>query len=134
MGHRERAAHGRGTQELREAPRLRGSEQGSGAIENVLPARPGRRIGCPHRARRWQRGFHGPHPCTELPWTHTKQLFDRITEDTSKVTKGGEHPLLEAGRAHAGMESRATAGKLLLIPGLARPSLASLCRWQASAW
>jgi NADPH2:quinone reductase len=44
------------------------------------------------------------------------QLFDWIAKGDLKVRIGGIYPLAEAERAHADMESRATTGKLLLIP------------------
>jgi NADPH2:quinone reductase len=44
------------------------------------------------------------------------QLFDWIAKGDLKVRIGGIYPLAEAARAHADMESRATTGKLLLIP------------------
>jgi NADPH2:quinone reductase len=48
--------------------------------------------------------------------THSAQLFDWIARGVLKVRIGGTYPLAEASRAHADMESRTTAGKLLLIP------------------
>jgi NADPH2:quinone reductase len=44
------------------------------------------------------------------------QLFDWIAEGKLKIVIGGEYPLADAAKAHADMESRATTGKLLLIP------------------
>ncbi|MDG4884743.1 quinone oxidoreductase [Mesorhizobium sp. WSM4884] len=46
----------------------------------------------------------------------TGQLFDWIARGDLKVRIGGIYPLAEAAQAHADMESRATTGKLLLIP------------------
>ncbi|TIP29962.1 MAG: quinone oxidoreductase [Mesorhizobium sp.] len=46
----------------------------------------------------------------------TSQLFDWIVKGNLKIRIGGIYPLAEAARAHADMESRATTGKLLLIP------------------
>ena len=46
----------------------------------------------------------------------TNRLFDWIIDGKLKVRLGGVYPLAEAARAHADMESRATTGKLLLIP------------------
>jgi NADPH2:quinone reductase len=48
--------------------------------------------------------------------THSNQLFDWIARGVLKVRIGGTYPLAEASRAHADIESRTTAGKLLLIP------------------
>jgi NADPH2:quinone reductase len=48
--------------------------------------------------------------------THSAQLFDWIARGLLKVRVGSTYPLAEASRAHADMESRATTGKLLLIP------------------
>jgi NADPH2:quinone reductase len=48
--------------------------------------------------------------------THSARLFDWITSGELKVRIGGTYPLAEAARAHADMESRATTGKLLLLP------------------
>ena len=44
------------------------------------------------------------------------QLFDWIVEGKLKIRIRGEYPLADAAKAHADMESRATTGKLLLIP------------------
>lgn len=44
------------------------------------------------------------------------QLFDWIGDGKLKIVIGGEYPLADAAKAHADMESRATTGKLLLIP------------------
>ncbi|WP_426410134.1 quinone oxidoreductase family protein [Bradyrhizobium ganzhouense] len=44
------------------------------------------------------------------------QLFDWIVEGKLKIRIGGQYPLADAAKAHADMESRATTGKLLLIP------------------
>jgi NADPH2:quinone reductase len=52
----------------------------------------------------------------ELLQARSTRLFDWIAEDKLKIRIGGEYPLAEAAKAHADMESRATAGKLLLIP------------------
>lgn len=52
----------------------------------------------------------------ELLRQHSKQLFDWISEGKLKIHPGGEYPLAEASRAHADMESRKTAGKLVLVP------------------
>ncbi|MFQ6162405.1 quinone oxidoreductase family protein [Sinorhizobium meliloti] len=46
----------------------------------------------------------------------TKQLFDWIGDGTIKVTIGETYRLADTARAHAAMASRATTGKLLLIP------------------
>ncbi len=47
---------------------------------------------------------------------HSKQLFNWISEGKLKIHVGGEYPLADASRAHADMESRKTAGKLVLVP------------------
>jgi NADPH2:quinone reductase len=52
----------------------------------------------------------------ELLRARSAQLFDWIMEGTLRVRIGGEYPLADAARAHAGMESRKTTGKLLLVP------------------
>jgi len=52
----------------------------------------------------------------ELLRAHAGKLFDWIVKGDLKVRIGGIYPLAEARRAHAEMESRATIGKLLLIP------------------
>jgi NADPH2:quinone reductase len=44
------------------------------------------------------------------------RLFDWIIEGKLRIRIGGEYPLAAAAKAHADMESRATTGKLLLIP------------------
>jgi len=44
------------------------------------------------------------------------QLFDWISDGKLHIKLGGIYPLADAAQAHAAMESRATVGKLLLIP------------------
>src|SRR5580700_1365477 len=44
------------------------------------------------------------------------QLFDWIMEGMLRVRVGGEYPLADVAKAHADMENRRTAGKLLLVP------------------
>uniref|UniRef100_UPI000D38901C quinone oxidoreductase family protein n=1 Tax=unclassified Variovorax TaxID=663243 RepID=UPI000D38901C len=46
----------------------------------------------------------------------TAQLFEWVADGKLKVHVGGIYPLAEAARAHADMASRATTGKLLLVP------------------
>ena len=46
----------------------------------------------------------------------SQRLFDWITAGELKISIGGTYPLADAPRAHADMQSRATTGKLLLIP------------------
>nr|WP_218823291.1 zinc-binding dehydrogenase [Inquilinus limosus] len=45
-----------------------------------------------------------------------RQLFDWIIGGQLTIRIGGTYPLADAAKAHADMESRATTGKLLLIP------------------
>jgi NADPH2:quinone reductase len=52
----------------------------------------------------------------ELLLDRTKQLFDWIGDGSITVTIGGTYPLADAAGAHAAIASRATTGKLLLIP------------------
>ena len=52
----------------------------------------------------------------ELLRARTRQLFDWIENGSLKVSIGGIYPLAQAAQAHADMASRATTGKLLLIP------------------
>ncbi|ASP87730.1 quinone oxidoreductase family protein [Sinorhizobium meliloti] len=52
----------------------------------------------------------------ELLLDRTKQLFDWIGDGSITVTIGDTYPLADAAGAHAAMASRATTGKLLLIP------------------
>ncbi|MDM9648345.1 quinone oxidoreductase [Rhizobium sp. S163] len=55
-------------------------------------------------------------PTPELMRQHTNQLFDWIRRGDIKVNIGGTYPLADAAVAHEAMQSRATTGKLLLIP------------------
>lgn len=55
-------------------------------------------------------------PTPERLRSAAAQLFDWIEAGRLKVHIGGVYPLAEAARAHADMEGRRTAGKLLLIP------------------
>jgi NADPH2:quinone reductase len=52
----------------------------------------------------------------ELLRAHSAQLFDWIAEGKLKVWIGGEYRLADVAKAHADMENRRTAGKLLLVP------------------
>ena len=52
----------------------------------------------------------------ELFRARSAQLFDWIAEGKLNISIGGEYPLAKAVQAHADMASRATTGKLLLIP------------------
>lgn len=52
----------------------------------------------------------------ELLRTRTAQLFDWLATGHLRIHIGGEYPLEAAAQAHADLESRATTGKLLLIP------------------
>ncbi|WP_369651915.1 MULTISPECIES: zinc-binding dehydrogenase [unclassified Variovorax] len=47
---------------------------------------------------------------------HSARLFGWIAEGKLKVHIGGVYPPADAARAHADMASRATTGKLLLVP------------------
>ena len=51
----------------------------------------------------------------ELAW-RVGELFDAIRAGALKITVGGRYPLAAAAAAHAALESRATGGKLTLIP------------------
>jgi NADPH2:quinone reductase len=55
----------------------------------------------------------------ELLRARTAQLFGWVAEGKLAVHIGGVYPLADASRAHADMASRATTGKLLLLPGAA---------------
>ncbi|MDQ8727381.1 quinone oxidoreductase [Bradyrhizobium sp. LHD-71] len=52
----------------------------------------------------------------ELLRSHSARLFDWILEGKLNVRIGGEYRLANAAMAHTDMASRATTGKLLLIP------------------
>jgi NADPH:quinone reductase len=52
----------------------------------------------------------------ELLRARSARLFNWIIEGKLKIHIGGEYPLGDAAKAHADMESRATTGKLVLIP------------------
>jgi NADPH2:quinone reductase len=47
---------------------------------------------------------------------HSAELFGLICDGRLEVSIGGRYPLEQAGQAHADLESRATTGKLLLLP------------------
>lgn len=51
----------------------------------------------------------------ELAW-RTRELFDAIAAGTLNITVGSRYPLAEAAAAHTALASRATTGKVLLIP------------------
>jgi NADPH2:quinone reductase len=52
----------------------------------------------------------------ELLQSRSRQLFDWIAAGKLNIRIGGTYPLAETAQAHANMESRATTGKLLIIP------------------
>jgi NADPH2:quinone reductase len=52
----------------------------------------------------------------ELLRARSARLFDWIAEGKLKLHIGGVYPLADAAKAHADMASRATTGKLLLMP------------------
>ena len=52
----------------------------------------------------------------ELLRKRASQLFHWIRDGKLAVKIGGIYPLSETAKAHAAMESRATTGKVLLIP------------------
>ena len=51
----------------------------------------------------------------DLAW-RTGDLFAAIQDGTLSITIGSRYPLAEAAAAHTALESRATTGKVLLIP------------------
>ncbi len=51
----------------------------------------------------------------ELAW-RSGEIFAAVAAGTLTITIGARYPLAEAAAAHAALESRATTGKLLLIP------------------
>jgi NADPH2:quinone reductase len=51
----------------------------------------------------------------ELAW-RTGELFAAIESGALNITIGSRYPLAEAAQAHTALESRATTGKVLLIP------------------
>jgi NADPH2:quinone reductase len=55
-------------------------------------------------------------PTPELLRKHAGQLFDWIAEGKLTIAIGGTYALADAAQAHADMASRATTGKLLLVP------------------
>jgi NADPH2:quinone reductase len=61
-------------------------------------------------------GFRDHIHTPELFRARSAQLFDWISEGKLKILLGGEYRLADAAKAHADMESRKTAGKLVLVP------------------
>lgn len=55
-------------------------------------------------------------PTPALLREKTNELFDWIRDGRLRVNIGGIYPLADAAKAHVAMESRATTGKLLLVP------------------
>ena len=55
-------------------------------------------------------------PTPALLRKHAGQLFDWIAEGKLRIHIGGVYPLADAASAHDDMASRATSGKLLLVP------------------
>ncbi|MEU5696161.1 quinone oxidoreductase [Actinosynnema sp. NPDC020468] len=60
--------------------------------------------------------FHDHVPTREALLRHTGHLFDLVRAGRLRVDVGGRYPLADAARAHRDLESRATTGKLLLLP------------------
>lgn len=54
----------------------------------------------------------------ERRW-RSQELFGLVADGTLKVSIGARYPLEQAGDAHTAMESRATTGKILLLPAAA---------------
>jgi NADPH:quinone reductase len=52
----------------------------------------------------------------ELLRRHTARLFEWVSKGDIKVNIGGVYPLADAAHAHTAIETRASTGKLLLIP------------------
>ncbi len=55
-------------------------------------------------------------PTREALLAHSAELFGLIGDGRLSIEIGGRYPLAEAARAHRDLESRATTGKLLLLP------------------
>jgi NADPH:quinone reductase len=55
-------------------------------------------------------------PTREALLAHSADIFRLIETGQLRVTIGGRYPLAEAAQAHRDLESRATTGKLLLLP------------------
>ena len=55
-------------------------------------------------------------PTREALLAHSAELFALIRDGRLTIEIGGRYPLAEAARAHRDLESRATTGKLLLLP------------------
>ncbi|MFE9248899.1 quinone oxidoreductase family protein [Streptomyces sp. NPDC007088] len=55
-------------------------------------------------------------PTREALVARTGEVFDLVREGRLVPRVGGRYPLADAARAHADIESRATTGKLLLVP------------------
>jgi NADPH:quinone reductase len=51
----------------------------------------------------------------ELTW-RAGEVFDAVRNGSLRITIGGRYPLADAARAHQDLQSRRTAGKLLLLP------------------
>jgi NADPH:quinone reductase len=55
-------------------------------------------------------------PDREALLRHTAELFALVRDGRLSIAIGGRYPLQDAARAHRDLESRATTGKLLLLP------------------
>jgi NADPH2:quinone reductase len=55
-------------------------------------------------------------PTREALLAHSAELFDLITSGRLTIEIGGRYPLADSAQAHRDLESRATTGKLLLLP------------------
>jgi NADPH2:quinone reductase len=61
-------------------------------------------------------------PTPALLRDRASQLFDWIANGDLKVKIGGVYSFSDAALAHAHLESRASTGKLLLVPEQPRPN------------
>lgn len=55
-------------------------------------------------------------PTREALLRHSTELFDLVRDGRLRVEIGARYPLKDAAQAHRDLESRATTGKLLLLP------------------
>ncbi|MCO5994343.1 quinone oxidoreductase family protein [Actinoallomurus rhizosphaericola] len=60
--------------------------------------------------------FYDHIPTREALLRHSAEIFDLVREGRLRVEIGGRYPLKDAVQAHRDIESRATTGKLLLLP------------------
>jgi NADPH2:quinone reductase len=85
-----------------------------GAVIGEVPVVPLREL--PNSIRVCYPTFFDHIPTREALLAHSAELFGLVADGKLRIGIGARYPLADAARAHRDLESRATTGKLLLVP------------------